>query len=488
MPRTAKSSVPLTGIEKLAPMYAKGSLSPGFDAALKASRAWSDMGAAGSFKAAEEAANKVTLAGSMRPEVQRAFERGLPSKMLAGGLDPATLAAEWASTGGIAADLNSRVVDAARALISTAAISGRVRADAVKMADGWRGMTWAADLYSPARAARLVARMATFPVGSALLADKYSFGGPRAQQALAELTSRQFGVLPAFSHHQAQGIAEQHLSLMPKWAVTEMVKMRAGPADLARLGAPRAGRDPTTTLRELAMRHGIGAIKPFEFNAGLIASAKAIDYPMPTLSRSVVTPAPERTRDIEPLPRPAVARPRPQRQLREDHEVAPVAASFFAGRDRQLVVSLLDTAELEEERQHLEALEERLRAGNLPARNHAAVSARQLLLGVANYCLPARREARPCRFGCEHCPHQLGADDVKNRIIAFVDERLRSGLEAHEFKIFVAHADYVFRWGARGTHQNCSAPEVVKAFVRLLEVLAVVARAAQVQHPARLSG
>jgi hypothetical protein len=481
MPPTAKSSVPLTGIEKLAPMYAKGPLLPGFDAALRASRAWSDIGAAGSFTAAEETANKLTFAGSMRPEVQRALERGFPSKMPAGGLDPVTLA------GGIAADLNSRAVDAARALTSTATISGRLRADAAKMADGWRGMAWAADLYSPAQAARLGARMATFSVGSALLPDKYSFGGPRAQQALAELASGQFGFSPSFSHPQARAIAEQHLSLTPKWAVSEMVKMRIGPADLARLGAPRAGRDSTTTLSKLAMRHGIGAIKPFEFHAGLIASAKAIDHPMPTLSGSLVTRAPERTLDIEPVPRPAVA-PRPQRQLREDHEVAPVAASFFAGRDRQLVVSLLDTDELDEERQHLEALEERLRAGHLPARNHAAVSARQLLLGVANYCLPARREARPCRFGCEHCPHQLGADDVKNRIIAFVDERLRSGLETHEFKIFVAHADYVFRWGARGTHQNCSAAEVVKAFVRLLEVLAVVARAAQAQHPARLSG
>jgi hypothetical protein len=65
-------------------MFAKGPLSPGFDAALKASRAWSDMGAFASFKAVEKVANEVTFAGSLRPEVQRAFGRGLPSKTLAG--------------------------------------------------------------------------------------------------------------------------------------------------------------------------------------------------------------------------------------------------------------------------------------------------------------------------------------------------------------------------------------------------------------------
>ena len=95
-------------------------------------------------------------------------------------------------------------------------------------------------------------------------------------------------------------------------------------------------------------------------------------------------------------------------------------------------------------------------------------------------------EARPCRFGCQYCPHKLEADDVKNRIIAFVDERLRDQLDGHEFKVFVAHTDYVFRWGGRGTHQNCSAPEAVKAFIRLLEVLAMVARAHEAQPQPQL--
>ncbi len=148
-----------------------------------------------------------------------------------------------------------------------------------------------------------------------------------------------------------------------------------------------------------------------------------------------------------------------------------------------MVLTLLEEAELQEEREHLEALEERLRAGHTPARNHAAVSARQLLLGVANHCFPAQSESRRCRMGCPHCPHPLGSQEVMNRIIAFVEDRLAGKVDPQEFKIFLAQARYVYRWGGRGTHQNLSAPEAVKAFVRLLEVLAVVARAYGVQQP-----
>ena len=126
---------------------------------------------------------------------------------------------------------------------------------------------------------------------------------------------------------------------------------------------------------------------------------------------------------------------------------------------------------------------ERLRTGHAPARNHAAVSARRLLLGVANHCFPARPEARPCRLGCSYCPHPLGAEKVQNRIIAFVDEQLGDVLDTHELKIFLAQVDYVFRWGGRGTHQNLSATEAVKGFVRLLEVLAMVSHAHGVPRP-----
>jgi hypothetical protein len=139
-----------------------------------------------------------------------------------------------------------------------------------------------------------------------------------------------------------------------------------------------------------------------------------------------------------------------------------------------MVVAFLDEAELERGREHLEALEERLRAGHAPARNHMAISARQLLLGVANYCFPARSGLYVCRFDC---PHEVGAKEVANRISAFVDQRLSSELDTHEQKLFQAKLDWVFRWGGRGTHEDCTSEEALLGFLRLLEVLAMIARA-----------
>ncbi len=235
-------------------MDANGPLTPGLDVAMKASRAWSIRGAAQSFKAVEEAANKVTLVGSMRSEVQRAFERRLPSATLVGGLGSASLAAaEWyKSQASVSAGLNSQVVDVAKELMSSATISGRLRAEAPKMTERWPSRTGIYDLYSPEEAARLAERF-TFPGGSAArLAEKNFFGGPMATRALAEITDRQAGSLPTFSHRQTQQIAEQRLALMPRWSVAEMVKSNVGVNELAQLGVLRPGREPATTLRELA--------------------------------------------------------------------------------------------------------------------------------------------------------------------------------------------------------------------------------------------
>lgn len=217
---------------------------------------------------------------------------------------------------------------------------------------------------------------------------------------------------------------------------------------------------------------GAGSRGTFDLNAPLTTTRQrrgVVAEPAPPAS----TP---RSRDPHPAPRPKPSR-------RPNHEVAPVAAGYFADRDRRVVIALFDGAGLTSEREHFEACEERLRAGSEPARVHVAVSARRVLEGVADHFFPASNESYRCRFGCSHCPHKLGAEQVANRVSAFVDQRLRQHLDPHEHKHFQATLEWVYRWGGRGTHENCSPEEVAKGFLRLLEVLAVVARA----HGVKLS-
>ena len=442
-------------------------------------------GAEKQLKAFDRVANQVQMTERFKPQLQRVVEGNLLLNSWRRGLNSPS-AAELAALGGVRAStkLNQEIVKAGERLMASTSFSEQLKSRFEEISKKWSVAGRFSDLYPRVESVRLTKQLDALSASAGgRLRGNYSFEGLMASQAVAQ-TARRGGLLSGFDHAQARRIAEQHLQLMPNWSVAEMVRMKVGINDLARLGVPRPGQLAATTLAQLVSQRAGTAMKPFRLSPELAAAVRLIDYPQPQVGPAVIAPTPGRPAEIEPVPARPV--PQPQHQPRENHEVAPVAASFFAGRDRQLVVSLLDSAQLEEESQHLEALEERLRAGHLPARNHAAVSARQLLLGVANYCLPPQPDPRPCRFECQYCPHKLGAEDVKNRIIAFVDERLRGRLETHEFKVFVAHADYVFRWSARGTHQNCSAPEAVKAFVRLLEVLAVVARATQAQRPAQL--
>lgn len=271
------------------------------------------------------------------------------------------------------------------------------------------------------------------------------------------------GLMPATRYLELTRMVETRWGINPQ-KMSNVQQAGLATVNLRRFRTPRG---IASSLLDLRTIQGLTSPRPFMLNE-------------PIASR-------EHRRGIEAKPAtsvlPAQARPgrprlTPPRETthRPTYDVAPVAAGFFAGRNRQLVVAFLSAAGLESERRHLEAIEERLRAGHEPARNHAAVSARQLLLGVANHCFPARKEPHQGRFGLRH---EVGAEDVSNRISAFVDLRLRSSLNAHEHKLFQASLDYVFRWGGRGTHENCTPAEAAQAFLRLLEVLAMVARADQ---------
>lgn len=162
------------------------------------------------------------------------------------------------------------------------------------------------------------------------------------------------------------------------------------------------------------------------------------------------------------------------------HQVGEVIAVRMARSSRHSAVSFLETLALHEELEHLMAVEERLTRGNGPALFHAALSTRLLLAGVANRCFPARDELFEDRFGRRHA---VGQENVKNRLAAFVDLRLRSGLNDEEHRLFVSTLDTLSRWGGRGPHKIYHPFEAQQFFLRLLDVLGTVSRAYHSPQP-----
>jgi hypothetical protein len=155
------------------------------------------------------------------------------------------------------------------------------------------------------------------------------------------------------------------------------------------------------------------------------------------------------------------------------HQVGEAIAARQARSRRETAVGLLVVTGLDEEREHLEALEERLSVETRPAQYHAALSARLVLKGLADHCFPARAEVWRDRYKRSH---QVADENVGNRLAAFVDQRLPD-LPNEEHRLFIATLDTVIRWTGRGPHRIIRQGEGDLFFLRFLEILNVVARA-----------
>ena len=154
--------------------------------------------------------------------------------------------------------------------------------------------------------------------------------------------------------------------------------------------------------------------------------------------------------------------------------VGEVFAARSARSNRGTALALLQVAGLDLEREHLVSLEARLTAGTTPDQYYAALSARLVLKGLADHCFPAREQVWVDRSGRQH---DVGDEHVKNRLNAFVDSRLTSALTVEEHRFFVVQLDTVHEWSRRGPHLIRRQGEGAQQFLRLLEVLAVIARA-----------
>lgn len=146
-------------------------------------------------------------------------------------------------------------------------------------------------------------------------------------------------------------------------------------------------------------------------------------------------------------------------------EVGEFLATGLVRADREEVIFLLADTGLDDARQHLEAIEERLLTGTGPSFLHAALSASILLRDLANHLFPPRDEDWESRSGSKH---SVRAQNVGNRLSAFVDLRLRSQLSPREHRLFQATLDVVHQWTGEGHHVPSSPREAATSFVSCL--------------------
>lgn len=137
-------------------------------------------------------------------------------------------------------------------------------------------------------------------------------------------------------------------------------------------------------------------------------------------------------------------------------------------------MTFLEGTKLTDELGHLVEVENRLRKGTAPDCKYAAFAARNLMEGIANHLLSPTSETHLDRSGCER---SLGHKDHKNRLIAYVEQRLKGQLEGHDFRAFVGTMDVVMRWTGSGPHGAYKLEDAEYCYTRMLDALMVIARA-----------
>jgi hypothetical protein len=235
--------------------------------------------------------------------------------------------------------------------------------------------------------------------------------------------------------------------------------------------------------RAVATRQAaLGKIDPHTIEALREGAAEAVKHAnsMPPVFdsaqlRRITSEARDLAISLEPVEKqtsPAPAKPARRRIKRippDEH-----LARRVVKRHRTNAIAFLKRAELTDELRELIEVETRLGKGTRPDCKHAAYSARNLMEGVANHLFPATSKPHLDR---DDRKHSLGATDHKNRLIAYVDQHLRGHWEGHDFRAFIGTMDALMRWTGSGPHGGYKLEDAEHSYIRMLDALAVVARA-----------
>lgn len=118
-------------------------------------------------------------------------------------------------------------------------------------------------------------------------------------------------------------------------------------------------------------------------------------------------------------------------------------------------------------------------------------SARRLLQSIANAVFPPHTQAFVDSRGKKH---DVGADDYKNRLLAFIDQRLSSRAavvrRSHgaEIEAFSSRIDALYEKASKGVHATITVDEVrlvvISAYLVLAEVVQLATESAPTDGPA----
>ncbi len=127
--------------------------------------------------------------------------------------------------------------------------------------------------------------------------------------------------------------------------------------------------------------------------------------------------------------------------------------------------------------EQLVAISERLRENHTESWSAALTSCRRLLMTVADSLFPPQSEAWVDSKGK---PRKVGADEYKNRLLAFLDNRVGSessySIVTSEIEHLAARLDAIYEKSCKGVHTDVSRDEARLAVIQTYLFIAELAR------------
>lgn len=126
--------------------------------------------------------------------------------------------------------------------------------------------------------------------------------------------------------------------------------------------------------------------------------------------------------------------------------------------------------------EQLRSVEDRLGEQNAESLSQAMLTCRRLLMTVADVVFPASKDSYVDSSGT---PRAVGNDEYKNRLLAFVEQRLKKDVDQTLVRVDMQHLaarlDRLYENTCKGTHASVSVSEVRQTIIHTYLFLAEIA-------------